>query len=146
MARDTAQVGNAGASLARQPAMIEQEQASVASAQARLGFSQSDARRYTNLAATGAGTQQQHQQADTQTRQDQASLAGAQAGLDAARRQLDVLHAQQSAAEGTVRGDRAQLEQARLNLSYATHHRTRGRHGGRAHGGARQLRRPRRAR
>ncbi len=120
VARDTAQVGNAGASVARQPAVIEQQQASVASAQARLAFSQSDARRYTNLAATGAGTQQQHQQADTQNRQDQASLAGAQAGLDAARRQLDVLHAQQSSAEGTVRGDRAQLEQARLNLSYAT--------------------------
>jgi multidrug resistance efflux pump len=50
--------------------------------------------------------------------QDQASLDSSQASLDAARRELDVLTAQRSAAEATVRLDEAQLDQARLNLSY----------------------------
>ena len=68
---------------------------------------------------TGAGTTQEHQQADTTLAQDQASLDGADASLDAARRQLDVLAAQRSAAEAAIRADAAQLEQARLNLSYA---------------------------
>ena len=34
------------------------------------------------------------------------------------RRQLDVLKAQRSASEAAVKADEAQLEQARLNLSY----------------------------
>ena len=116
--RDTAQVGNAGANLARQPSLVTEQEAAVASAQARLGFSQADQRRYVNLAATGAGTAQQRQQADTTAAQDRASLQSAQAALEATRKQMEVLQAQRSAAEGTVKADRAQLEQARLNLSY----------------------------
>ena len=61
---------------------------------------------------------QEHQQADTTLRQGQAALDGAQAALAAARRQLDVLTAQRAAAEAAVRADKAQLEQAKLNLSY----------------------------
>jgi membrane fusion protein, multidrug efflux system len=61
---------------------------------------------------------QEHQQADAALQQDQASLDSSQASLDAARRQLDVLTAQRSAAEATTRLDQAQLDQARLNLSY----------------------------
>ena len=116
--RDTAQIGDVSANQARQPSLITEQQANVASAQARLGFSQTDQRRYTNLAATGAGTTQQHQQADTTVQQDRASLQSAQAALDASRRQLEVLQAQKSSAEGTVKADQAQLAQAQLNLSY----------------------------
>jgi membrane fusion protein (multidrug efflux system) len=61
---------------------------------------------------------QEHQLADTTLAQDQASLDGAEASLDAARRQLDVLRAQRSATAAVVKADEAQLEQARLNLSY----------------------------
>ncbi|WP_419728034.1 HlyD family secretion protein [Lichenicola sp.] len=120
VARDTAQVTNASANVARQPPLIEEQQASVASAEARLAFSKADARRYGNLAATGAGTTQQRQQADTTTAENQASLDSAKAALEASRRQMQVLQAQQASSEGTVKADRAQLEQARLNLSYAT--------------------------
>src|SRR5258708_36548930 len=98
--------------------MIEEQIAAVAAARARLRFAQADARRYGNLAATGAGTTREHQQADATLQQGQASLDSAEASLDAARRQLDVLKAQRSAVEAAVKADEAQLEQAKLNLSY----------------------------
>jgi membrane fusion protein, multidrug efflux system len=118
LGRDTAQLGEISATVARQPSIIEEQRSAVASSQAKLAFAQANARRYDNLALTGAGSTQEHQQADAALQQDQASLDGAQASLDAARRQLDVLTAQRSAAEATIRLDHAQLDQARLNLSY----------------------------
>jgi membrane fusion protein, multidrug efflux system len=118
LARDRAQLGEVSANVARQPSIIEEQRSAVASAQAKLAFAQADARRYGNLAVTGAGTMQEHQQADAALQQDQALLDSSQASLDAARRQLEVLTAQRSAAEATVRLDQAQLDQARLNLSY----------------------------
>jgi membrane fusion protein (multidrug efflux system) len=118
LARDKAQLGEVSANVTRQPSIIEEQRSAVASAQAKLAFAQADARRYGNLAVTGAGTMQEHQQADAALQQDQALLDSSQASLDAARRQLDVLTAQRSAAEATVRLDQAQLDQARLNLSY----------------------------
>ena len=118
VARDRSQFDEISANVSRQPSIIEEQQAAVASARASLAFAQADARRYGNLATTGAGTMREHQQADTTLQQDQASLESAEASLDAARRQFDVLKAQRSAAAATVKADEAQLEQARLNLSY----------------------------
>jgi membrane fusion protein (multidrug efflux system) len=118
VARDRARLDEISFSVSRQPSIIDEQRAAVVSARARLAFVQADARRYGNLAATGAGTTQEHQQADTTLQQGQASLDSAEASLDAARRQLDVLKAQRSAAEAAVRAEEAQLEQARLNLSY----------------------------
>jgi membrane fusion protein (multidrug efflux system) len=118
VARDRSRLDEISATVSRQPSIIEEQQAAVAAARARLTFAQDNARRYGNLAVTGAGTTQEHQQADTTLAQAQASLDSADASLDAARRQLDVLRAQRSAAEAAIRADEAQLEQARLNLSY----------------------------
>ena len=118
VARDRSRFDEISTTVSRQPSIIEEQQAAVASARARLAFAQADARRFGNLAATGAGTMQEHQRADTTLQQGQASLDSAEASLDAARRQLDVLKAQRSAAEATVKADQAQLDQARLNLSY----------------------------
>jgi membrane fusion protein (multidrug efflux system) len=118
VARDRSRLDEISATISRQPSIIEEQQAAVAAARARLAFARDNARRYGNLAATGAGTTQEHQQADTTFAQAQASLDSAEASLDAARRQLDVLSAQRSAAEAAIRADWAQLEQARLNLSY----------------------------
>ena len=118
VARDRSRFDEISTTVSRQPSIIEEQQAAVASARARLAFAQADARRFGNLAATGAGTMQEHQRADTTLQQGQASLDSAEASLDAARRQLDVLKAQRSAAEAAVKADEAQLEQARLNLSY----------------------------
>ncbi len=116
--RDTAQTRNAGANVARQPALIAQQQASLASAQARLSLALANQRRYDNLAQTGAGSTQERQEADTTARQDLAAVAEAQAALDASQRQMDVLKAQQSASDGTIESDKAQIGQAELNLSY----------------------------
>jgi membrane fusion protein (multidrug efflux system) len=118
VARDRSQFDQIDATVSRQPSIVEEEQAAVASARARLAFAQADARRYGNLATTGAGTMREHQEADSTLQQGQASLDSAEASLEAARRQLDVLKAQRSASEAAVKADEAQLEQARLNLSY----------------------------
>jgi membrane fusion protein (multidrug efflux system) len=118
VARDRSQLEETSAILSRQPSIIEEQQAAAASARAKLAFAQADARRYGNLATTGAGSMREHQEADSALQQGQASLDRAEASLDAARRQLDVLKARKSASEATVKADEAQLEQARLNLSY----------------------------
>jgi membrane fusion protein, multidrug efflux system len=118
VARDRSLLDEISANVSRQPSTIEEQRAAVAAARARLDFAQDNARRYGNLAATGAGTMQEHQQADSTLQQGQASLDSAEASLAAARRQLDVLNAQRSASEAAVRADEAQLEQAKLNLSY----------------------------
>jgi membrane fusion protein (multidrug efflux system) len=118
VAHDKSQLEEISTTVERQPSIIEEQQAAVASARAKLTFAQDNARRYGNLALTGAGTMQEHQQADSTLQQAQASLDGAEALLKAARRQLDALKAQRSAAEAAVKVDEARLEQARLNLSY----------------------------
>jgi membrane fusion protein, multidrug efflux system len=118
VARDRSRLDEISATVSRQPSIIEEQQAAVAAARARLTFARDNARRYGNLAVTGAGTTQEHQQADTTLAQAQASLDSADASLDAARRQLDVFRAQRSAVEAALRADGAQLEQARLSLSY----------------------------
>ncbi len=118
LARDQAQTGNAAANVSRQPALVSQEEANVASAKAKLGFAQADQKRYAALAATGAGSGQQRQQTESELQQDQAALQGAQASVDAARKQMEVLEKQRSSSEATVKGDQAQLDQAKLNLSY----------------------------
>ena len=116
--RDEAQVANTNAQIGRQPALIAQAEAGVPSARARLVLAQQNTRRYQNLAATGAGTQQDRQQAEASLKQAQAELTGAQAQTVAARQQLAILQADRQSAQATVREDRTQLAQARLNLSY----------------------------
>jgi membrane fusion protein (multidrug efflux system) len=118
VARDRSQFNEMDAQVSRQPSIVQEKQAAVVSARAKLAFAQADARRYGNLATTGAGTKREHQEADSSLEQGQASLDGAEASLDAERRQLDVLKAQRSAAEAALKADEARLEQARLNLSY----------------------------
>jgi membrane fusion protein, multidrug efflux system len=108
----------AAAEVARQPSIIHQAQDQVSSASARVALSSTDARRYANLAATGADTVQRRQQADTTLRQDSASLASARDELASQRRQLQALQAAEAAAAAQVRVDRSRLAQAELNLSY----------------------------
>ena len=115
---DQARVVEAQAQVARQPALIRQAEAQRASAAAKLDLSNADAARYANLASTGAGTFQQHQQADTTLRQDRDALASADAQLTAQVRQLDALRATVAAASARVQVDGAQVAQAQLNLSY----------------------------
>ena len=83
--RDKAQYADASATFARQPPIIEEQEGNVAAARARLTFAERDARRFGNLALTGAGTVQQEQQADTSLQQSRAQLQSATASLDAAK-------------------------------------------------------------
>jgi membrane fusion protein (multidrug efflux system) len=118
VARARSQFDEISANVSRQPSIIAEQQAAVVSARAKLAFAQADARRYGNLATSGAGTMREHQEADSSLTQGQASLDGAEASLEAARRQLDVLKAQRSALEAALKSEEARLEQARLSLSY----------------------------
>ena len=118
LARDSAQLAEVTAILARQPAFINQQEAEVATAQAQLAFAEPNARRYESLAANGAGSIQQRQQTESALQQSKAQLSNAQAAYEAARRQLDVIKAQELAAAAVIETDKAQLEQAKLNLSY----------------------------
>ena len=116
--RDMAQLAEASASISRQPAVVDQSQTQNPSAAAQLAFAQANQKRYRNLAATGAGTFQERQQADQQVQQAQSAVDQARAATEAARRQIPVLEAQRAAAEAAVKADQARVEQARLNLGY----------------------------
>ncbi len=116
--RDKAQYADASATLARQPPIIEEQEGNAAAARARLAFAEHDARRFGNLAQTGAGTIQQQQQADTNLQESRAQLQSATASLEAANKQLDVLRAQQQTAKAAIMVEEASLAQAKLNLSY----------------------------
>jgi membrane fusion protein (multidrug efflux system) len=56
VARDKSRFDEISATVARRPSIIEEQQAAVASARARLAFAQANARRFGNLATTGAGS------------------------------------------------------------------------------------------
>ncbi len=118
LSRDLAQAAEYAAQIARLPSQVAQSQSQVEQAAAQLDFAQQNDQRYRNLAKTGAGTLQQRQQSDMSLRQAQASLAGANAMVESTRRQLAILQAQRAAALDAARSDQAQVEQARLNLSY----------------------------
>ena len=119
LAADRARVAQARAQVARQPSQIRQAEAQLASTRAHLGLTSADAVRYANLASTGAGTFQQHDQADTSLAQDYASMDSAQANVDAQRKQLVALEADVQAATARIGLDEAQIRQARLNLGYS---------------------------
>jgi membrane fusion protein (multidrug efflux system) len=103
-----------------QQAQITAGEAQVAQAQAGLVFAQQQAQRYQALARTGSGTVQSEQQYNSQLRQQQATLASAEANLKVAQRQLESLKAQRDSAQANLAQAEAQREQARLNLSYTT--------------------------
>ncbi len=118
LARDEAQENNVAAQIARLPAQIAQARSNVVSSSAQLRFALANASRYRNLAATGAGSVQERQQATRALQQAQASQAGAEAALSSTAQQLPVLQAQQASALAAIRAEQASVHQARLNLSY----------------------------
>ena len=110
--RDMAQLAEAGASISRQPAVVDQSQTQNPSAAAQLAFAQANQKRYHNLAATGAGTFQERQQADQQVQQAQSAVDQARASTEAAKRQVPVLQAQQAAAAAAAVTGRAEARAA----------------------------------
>ena len=115
-----ASIENIDAQLDVQQAQISANQAQVDQAQAALVFAQQQAVRYEHLEQTGYGTVQNAQQYTSQLRQQQASLASAQATLRLAQRQVEALKAQRNSAVASLAQAQAQRDQAQLNLSYTT--------------------------
>jgi membrane fusion protein (multidrug efflux system) len=115
-----ASIENIDAQLQVQQAQISANEAQVEQTQAALVFAQQQAKRYQDLAKTGAGTVQNEQQYSSQLRQQQAALTSAQASLMVAQRQLESLKAQRASAVASLAQAKAQRDQAQLNLSYTT--------------------------
>ncbi|EHH67320.1 HlyD family secretion protein [Gluconobacter morbifer] len=115
---DQALVMDAKAAVNRQPSLIQQAQANVARLRSQLVFARQNARRYGDLAKTGAGSTESNQQYTAQVGELEASVQGAQADAAATQAQLPILQARHEAALHTLDMDRARLHQAELNLSY----------------------------
>jgi membrane fusion protein (multidrug efflux system) len=113
-------VANIDAQIAAQISNIDQTKTNVTQTNAALVFSREEQARYAQLLANGAGTQQRSQQANSDLTQKQAAFAAAQAAQIAAEKQLGVLQAQKQSALAQVDATRAQLSQAKLNLSRTT--------------------------
>jgi membrane fusion protein (multidrug efflux system) len=108
------------AGLVAQQSVIDAARAAIDVDQATLAFAQQDDKRYTYLAATGAGSVQNAQQAASRIAVSRASVARDTAALENATRQTDVLRAELAQAQATLARDEALQRQAELNLSYAT--------------------------
>lgn len=120
LAAARASVANLRASLERQQAVIRQAQAKVAATQASLDFARSDAARYRNLSHRGAASRQAREKAEEEQGIWEARLVQDEAAKLSAEKEVDVLQAKLVAADAGVERSEAGLEQARLNLSYAT--------------------------
>ena len=108
------------AQVTQQMATIGQAKATVDADDAALRFAQSNAVRYSNLAAGGAGTVEQRQQSVSTLQQAVANKARDSAAESAAEQQVAVLQAEQERAQADVDSAEAALHQAQLNLSYTT--------------------------
>lgn len=115
---DRALALDAQAAVTRQPSIIDENVAQAAQIDAQLTYARQNARRYTNLAQTGAGSTQEHQQSDATLREMEANLQAVRARIAAARAQTPILVAQHKAALATIGIDEARVHQAELNLSY----------------------------
>ncbi|MBB2206113.1 HlyD family secretion protein [Gluconacetobacter takamatsuzukensis] len=116
--RDQSLVQDAASAVTRQPSIIDESVGEAARIGAQLVFARQNARRYTNLARTGAGSTQENQQSAATLREMEATLQSLEARIAAARAQLPILQARHKAAEATVELDRARLRQTELDLSY----------------------------
>jgi membrane fusion protein (multidrug efflux system) len=103
---------------ALQAANVEAAAAVVASTTASLDQNSRDLTRQRRLLATGSSSTETSEKLQTTREQLVAQLAQNRAQAEAARRQIDVLAAQQTQAEATVAAQQAGLTTARINLDY----------------------------
>jgi membrane fusion protein (multidrug efflux system) len=120
-----AQVASAQASIAslqahliQQETAIRQAQAAVAADDAALKLAKVNQARYRNLATDGSGTVQARQQAEAQLSIQLARGEKSQAGLQAARQQVDILKADLEKARAALAHAQAAQATAELKLSY----------------------------
>ena len=113
-----ADINNDEALLSLQASKITAAQAAVAGDEAKLSYATQNQQRYAALSARGASPVQTADQADTAMQTARATLAGDQAGLQAAQRQVGVLQAELTGAHAAAARAQAQLAQAQLDLEH----------------------------
>jgi len=101
-----------------QQAVINQAKAQIDAADAEAQRAGSDHSRYQTLVRTQAVSVQSAQQVEATWKAARADRARADAGLMAARRQLDVIDSQRGQAQAALQQAQAEREQALLNIGY----------------------------
>lgn len=109
---------NLAATRQLQLAIIEQARAEIDGADAELDRARQDQQRYGNLVSSNAISRQAYERAEATLKQAVALRERAQAALQAAQRQLEVLATQQLQAEAALAAANADLQAAELNLGY----------------------------
>jgi membrane fusion protein (multidrug efflux system) len=104
--------------LVLQESVIHQAKAVVAADDAALRLVRINASRYRNLAADGSGTLQAKQQAESELNIKLANRDRDEAGLQAARQQVNLLKADLERARATLAQTQAAQKSAELQLSY----------------------------
>ena len=113
-----ASIASLQANLLRQESAIRQAQAAVAADEAALKLARENEARYRNLSLDGSGTVQALQQAEAQVGIQVASRDKNQAGVRAARQQVDILQADLDNARAALAQARSVQEAAELKLSH----------------------------
>jgi membrane fusion protein (multidrug efflux system) len=115
-----AQLANAGQEVAALRAAYQQQTANVKAAQESLAYATKEAARQRNLAAVGVASQQQVDQAVNTVNQARQALAAAQQAGAQALAQLGGNVGQATTAIPAVMQAQANLDRARLNVSYTS--------------------------
>jgi membrane fusion protein, multidrug efflux system len=122
-----ADVAAAQAAVASKQAQLEVQQAVIDAAQATIEvdtatrtFTSQENKRYTDLAATGYGSVQNAQQAQSRNASAEAAILRDTANLASAKKQVELLKAEIAQAEASSARASAQQAQAELNLGYTT--------------------------
>jgi membrane fusion protein, multidrug efflux system len=122
-----ADVAAAQAAVASKQAQLEVQQTVIDAAKATIDvdtaaktFANQENKRYTDLAATGYGSVQNAQQAQSRNAGADAAILRDTANLASAKKQVELLKAEIAQAEAASARASAQRAQAELNLSYTT--------------------------
>lgn len=111
---------NIEAQMKEQKAIVSESEASLQGDQATMDYAQQQLDRYKSLAASGSGTVQALQQAESSAGQQRAVLQRDTSVREAARAHSAVLDTQLLQAKASMERQQAALAQAELNLSYTT--------------------------
>jgi membrane fusion protein, multidrug efflux system len=113
-----AAIANREAARRLQTAMVEQASAEIAATTAEVARSQYDLDRYRTLSADRFVSIQRFEQADADYKKAVAVERKAQAALQAAQRQLDVIDSEKRQIEAALAQAKAERDLASLNLGY----------------------------
>jgi multidrug resistance efflux pump len=111
-----ASVQNIEAQMTVQQAQVRANRAQLDLAKAALVFAQQQAARYQVLAQRGAGTVQNAQQFLSQLHQQEATVQSSVESFNLAQQQIESLKAQRVSAQASLAQNKAQLDQAQVNL------------------------------